>query len=150
MISTFLKGVGGIFILALFLVTNFNVYAQDEVKQQKDQMQMGNDDPKFEQTATELTNSLSQNVSLTPDQTKEITDVLVDYQKDLSALDPAATDSEGKITEIDHSIQTEITGILDDTQVTAFNSVKDQWWNEVKSKTQSAAVRQGQDKDKPY
>jgi hypothetical protein len=150
MTSTFLKRVGGIFIITLFLAFNFSLYGQEDVKQPKDQKQIGQDDSKFKQTATELTNSLSQKVALTPDQTKEITDALVDYQKDLSNLDPMVKENEGKFTEIDNSIKSEIGGILDDKQITAYNDVKEQWWKEVKTKTQSATVRQNQDKDKPY
>ncbi len=146
MMLSILNRAAGIFIVTLFIAFSINVNGQEEKVKQKV------DDPKFKQTATELTNSLAEEVNLTADQTKEITKALIDYQKDIADLDPMIKENErnGKISEFDKDAQSEITSILDDNQITAYNGVKEQWWLEVKSKTQSATVRQNINKDKPY
>ncbi|HSP88547.1 MAG TPA: hypothetical protein VLN45_10470 [Ignavibacteriaceae bacterium] len=146
MTSSNLNRIGGLFILALFFVFNVSLHSQDQIKVETQV------DPAFHKTATELTNTLSQKVTLTPDQSKEITDVLIDYQTDIADLDPAIqeTDRTTKISEIDKSIQTEITSILDENQLTSYNAFKVEWWKEVINKTQSGTVRQNMDKDKPY
>ena len=146
MMLSILNRAAGIFIVTLFIAFSINVNGQEEKVKQKV------DDPKFKQTATELTNSLAQEVNLTADQTKEIIKALIDYQKDIADLDPMIKENKrnGKISEFDKDAQSEITSILDDNQITAYNGVKEQWWLEVKSKVQPATVRQNQDKDKLY
>jgi len=146
MMLSILNRAAGIFIVTLFIAFSINVNGQEEKVKQKV------DDPKFKQTATELTNSLAEEVNLTADQTKEIIKALIDYQKDIADLDPMIKENKrnGKISEFDKDAQSEITSILDDNQITAYNGVKEQWWLEVKSKVQPATVRQNQDKDKLY
>lgn len=149
MMLSILNRAAGIFIVTLFIAFSINVNGQEEKVKQKV------DNPKFKQTATELTNSLdslAEKVNLTANQTKEIIKALIDYQKDIADLDPMIKENErnGKISEFDKDAQSEITSILDDNQITAYNGVKEQWWLEVKSKVQPATVRQNQDKDKPY
>ncbi len=62
-----------------------------------------------------------------------------------------ATDREGKISELGKSTETEISGILNDKQMTAFNSTKDEWWKEVTGKVHPESVRQQtKEKEKPY
>jgi len=146
MMLSILNRAAGIFIVTLFIAFSINVNGQEEKVKQKV------DDPKFKQTATELTNSLAEEVNLTADQTKEIIKALIDYQKDIADLDPMIKENKrnGKISEFDKDAQSEITSILDDNQITAYNGVKEQWRLEVKSKVQPATVRQNQDKDKLY
>jgi len=139
---------GLLFLLTLFVAFSVNAFAQDE------QMQNGNpgDDEKYKQTAAELTQSLSQKVSLTAEQSNEINSSLINYQKNITEISSGSTetDMEGKISELNNKLKTEITGILDDKQLTVFNSIENQWFQEVSSKTHSATVRQSETKDKKY
>jgi hypothetical protein len=139
---------GLLFLLTLFVAFSVNAFAQDE------QMQNGNpgDDEKYKQTATELTQSLSQKVSLTAEQSNEINSSLINYQKNITEISSGTTetDMEGKISELNNKLKTEITGILDDKQLTVFNGIENQWFQEVSSKTHSATVRQSETKDKKY
>lgn len=139
---------GLLFLLTLFVAFSVNAFAQDE------QMQNENpgDDEKYKQTAAELTQSLSQKVSLTAEQSNEINSSLINYQKNITEISSGTTetDMEGKISELNNKLKTEITGILDDKQLTVFNSIENQWFQEVSSKTHSATVRQSETKDKKY
>lgn len=139
------RALGIVFLITIFLVFNFNVNAQDQ------EIQMHSEDEGFKQTANELTLNLSQRVNLTEEQREEITDVLVDYQKEIAEIDPnmEEVDRNGKISEIDNGINEEITAILDDNQMVAFDSYKDQWFQEVRTRVHSASGFP-EDQDKQY
>lgn len=147
-----MKRISGLFFsLIMVAAFSFAALAQDDQMQQQRNTNPAGDDEKYKQTATELTQSLSQQINLTPDQTENINNALVEYQKDIAEVSSSAdeADSEGRISELNNSLKSEISGILDDNQITAFNSIETQWFQEVENKTHSATVRQDT-KDKQY
>ncbi|RPI73850.1 MAG: hypothetical protein EHM47_05145 [Ignavibacteriales bacterium] len=148
-----MKKVSGlIFSIVMFAVLSISAFAQDDQMQQQRSSTPAVDDEIYKQTATELTQSLSQQINLTPEQTENINEALVEYQKDIAEVssNTAETDSEGKISELNSTMRSDISSFLDDNQMTVFNNIQTQWFQEVEVKTHSATVRQNDTKDKQY
>jgi hypothetical protein len=127
---------------------SFSAMAQNQDMQQN----KTGDDAKYTKTANDLTQNLSTKVNLTADQREEINSALIDYQKDVSGIDPnmAEADRNGKINELHNGIRTEIEDVLDDNQMTAYNGFKDEWWRNVQTQIHPSTVRQNDTKDKKY
>ncbi len=147
--SSIINRVSGLLVLtAMLFAFNFNAMAQNDKIQEKNT----GDNNKYQQTADELTQSLSVKVNLTEDQRAEISDALVGYQKDIADLDPELKDNErtGEINKFHSEVQTEIENVLNDNQMTAYNGVKAEWWRDVQIKIHPATVRQNSTEDKQY
>jgi|GEM_PF-3898661 len=142
---------GLIFIIMMFAAFSLNSFAQNDQMQQQRTPQQQGDEEQYKQTATELTQSLSQHISLTPEQSEEINNALVEYQKDFVESSPADEmgQDQAKIDELNNSLKEEITNILDDNQITAFNNIESQWFQEVQTKVQTATARQ-ETQDRQY
>jgi septal ring factor EnvC (AmiA/AmiB activator) len=135
-------------LIAFFLVFSFSAAAQETQMQEN----KTNDQDKFSQTADELTLTLSQKVNLTEDQREEIKTALVDYQKNISEIDPNVEENQRdtKIFEVHDGIRSEIENVLDDNQMTAYNEFKDEWWRNVQTTIHPATVRENQTQDEQY
>ena len=128
-----IKGVLKHFLLAvLFLSFTAAMQAQNDKTQTKPKTQTQTST--YQQTAIELTNTLSTKINLNDDQTTNIQGILVDYQQQLADMNSNEKASMKSTEELDQSINSQITEALDENQVTAFNSYKSDWWKEVRSK----------------
>jgi septal ring factor EnvC (AmiA/AmiB activator) len=146
--SNLLNRAAGLLTVALFLAFSFSTIAQNQDMQNN----RNNDENKYTQTADELTQNLSQRVNLTEEQRSEISTTLVDYQKNISEMDPnlQEADKNSKISEIHEGIRSDIENIFNDNQMTAYNEYKDQWWRDVQTKIHPSTVRQSETQDRQY
>jgi hypothetical protein len=103
------------------------------------------DNEKYEQVATELTKKLSSKINLTSDQTDEIKNILVDYQKEVIEAEDVMNEEKTEIKtdtketathEQDESTKEQIESVLDEKQKTAYVDYRDEWWKEVQDRVQ--------------
>ncbi|HVO73640.1 MAG TPA: hypothetical protein VMT35_06430 [Ignavibacteriaceae bacterium] len=76
----------------------------------------------------ELATDLQARINLTQEQTKQVQDILNEYQSS------SASTTEGTSKDAETSANDKIASLLDDNQKASFESVKSDWWNEVKEK----------------
>jgi hypothetical protein len=82
----------------------------------------------------ELASDLQARINLTQEQTLQVQDILTEYQ---SSSVSAET---GTSSETETSVNNKIASLLDDNQKASFESVKSDWWNDVKEKLGQSEV----------
>lgn len=134
----------------LFLSFQSSLLAQEYKNKDVDNKKSGdtrndNQDNKFQKTAKDLTLRLSQRINLSEDQSKKVSDILVDLQKDVadkSGRDKGETvgSSSGgkdKFRDADVSANDKIEKIITDKEIPAYMKVKKEWWAKIKDEVYS-------------
>jgi Spy/CpxP family protein refolding chaperone len=116
-------------ILALTFFLTGSLAAQDTTQsgQGQTEEQMGGQ-AQNENPQKELATDLQAKINLTEEQTQQVQDILTEYQNS------AASTEEGTSTDAETNANDKIASLLDDMQKASFESVKSDWWSEVKEK----------------
>ncbi|MGE5795420.1 MAG: hypothetical protein ACM34N_01485 [Ignavibacteria bacterium] len=94
----------------------------------------------------ELATDLQARINLTQEQTQQVQDILTEYQSSSVSAETGTT------SDAETNVNNKIASLLDDNQKASFESVKSDWWNDVKEKLSQSEVppqiKDDQNKDK--
>ncbi len=128
-------------VLALTFFLAGSLAAQDtETQGSQGQTQEMEGQAQSESPQKELATDLQARINLTEEQTLQVQDILTEYQSS------SVVAEEGTSADAETNVNDKIASLLDDTQKASFESVKSDWWSEVKEKlSQSEVPPQGDD-----
>jgi hypothetical protein len=93
---------------------------------------MQNEDETFNSNADKWSQSLSDELSLNTTQRDSVRSILLDYQRQRSALSSQSMD-DTQLTQFNSTFNDRINGLLNGDQVNSYNSFNKGWWNEINS-----------------